>query len=237
MAVIRYGQSADAWREFDATLRALITAQGLTRVCEIGGGANPALPRDFLGRHRVDYTVLDVSATELDKAPPGYRTVVGDIADPGVAGHGPFDLVFSKMLAEHVRDGRAFYRNVRALLADGGWALHFFPTLYALPFVVNRIIPERLSARLLALVAPRDQVREGKFPAYYSWCRGPARAHIRRLEALDFEVVEYAGFFGHDYYQRLPLVRTLHRGLTGWLVQHPTAHWTSFAFVTLRAAA
>src|ERR1700721_1406514 len=53
-----------------------------------------------------------------------------------------YDLVFSKMLCEHLPDARTFHANCLRLLRPGARAVHFFPTLYTLPFVANRLIPE-----------------------------------------------------------------------------------------------
>jgi SAM-dependent methyltransferase len=231
---IRFGYQHDAYRDYEATLQGLIETNGCRRICEVGGGANPALPLDYVTSHKLRYCLLDIAPEELAKAPAGYDKIVADICSKTVPPGGPFDLVFSKMLAEHVRDPRQFHRNVYDLLGPGGLAFHFFPTLYSLPLLVNRLIPERASAAALRIFSPRDPVKEGKFPAYYRWCRGPNAAQVRRFEALGYVVEEYAGFYGHDYYDRIPVLRNLHRSATRFLVDHPVTWLTSVAYVVLR---
>lgn len=49
-----------------------------------------------------------------------------------------FDVVESQNVAEHVRDPEAMHHNIHAMLKPGGVAIHFFPTLFAVPFIVNR---------------------------------------------------------------------------------------------------
>ena len=133
---------SDIWGE----LRAVLDA-GAVRVCDVGGGARPllALPsgralRAALRRHRR-------LRRAAQRAADGYRREQADILDagggqaPGAAEHGPFDAVFSRWTAEHVRDGERFHRHVFELLRPGGTAVHMFPTLYALPFLVNRMLP------------------------------------------------------------------------------------------------
>ena len=218
---------------YHSLVRDLISRFQVRRVCDIGGGANPTLPLAEVQSLGLEYTLLDISGEELAKAPAGYRKVQADITQQDGRIPGGFDLVLSMMLAEHVTSGRAFHRNVREMLKPGGIAVHFFPTLYALPLLANRLIPERLAGWLLDRFAPRD-ARHRKFPAFYSWCRGPTNAQIRRLESLGYKVLEYRGFFGHDYYQRVPVLRTAHQALADWLIRHPRPAWTSRAQVVLQ---
>jgi len=234
--VITYGPSEEAWAAYPAMLQALIREQGFTRMLDIGGGANPTLPAEFIRGQQLEYTLLDISQAELDKAPPEYHKLRLDITGgTPPRGSGGYDLAFSKMLAEHVTQGEKLHQNVFALLKEGGMAVHFFPTLYAFPFVVNRLIPERLAAWLLDKLSPRDKIQQGKFPAYYSWCRGPRRSAIRRFEQLGYQVAAYHGYFGHvGYYRRVPPLRWFHQALTRWLLRNPAPLFTSYAIVVLR---
>ncbi|MGH9672283.1 MAG: class I SAM-dependent methyltransferase, partial [Bryobacteraceae bacterium] len=125
---------------------------------------------------------------------------------------------------------------VHSLLRPGGLAFHFFPTLFALPFVANWLLPERVSAIALGLFSPRDPVSHRKFPAYYRWCRGPTVSQQRRFERLEYRVEEYAGFFGHDYYRRIPLARTVQTCVAQYLLRHPIRLLTSYAYLVLRKA-
>ena len=233
-SVVRFGQAQDAFTDFEATLKALLASNGCRTVCEIGGGANPALSLDYIGAHNLRYCLLDVSEEELAKASSKYEKISADICKSDPPQGGPFDFVFSKMLAEHVQNPYLFHRNVRSLLEPGGVAFHFFPTLYALPFLANALLPERASAFALRMFSPRDSIMQRKFPAYYRWCRGPTTGHIRRFERLGYLVEEYVGFFGHGYYRRVPVIRTLHRFVTTYLVRHPVSLLTSFAYLVLR---
>lgn len=162
--------------------------------------------------------------------------ILADISAAEFAAQGGYDFAFSRMLAEHVSSGARFHRNVRSLLRDGGVAFHFFPTLFAPPFVANYLLPEALAERLLHFLQPgRERSGKlGKFPARYSWCRGPLRAQIRRFERLGYEVEQYFGFYGHGaYYQKIPVWRDVHAWLSGVLSRHPVPALTSFAQVVL----
>ena len=237
MTHISYGLSSTAWDGVVSRIESLIRERGCRRVVEIGGGANPTLSAAFIKESGVEYTLLDISADELGKAPDTYHKVCADICgDVSLLGPG-YDLAFSRMLAEHVADGERFHRNIHTLVRPGGLAFHFFPTLYAPPFVVNSLLPERLASQLLHLLQPgRERSgKTGKFPARYQWCRGPSRRQIKRFESAGYEVLQYDGFFGHEpYYQKIPLLLRLHRWICAQLCRYPVAAMTSFAQVTLK---
>lgn len=203
-------------------------------VCEVGGGAHPLLSRqerDCLG---LAYTLIDVDASELAKAPNDVRKIELDITSSALTES--FDAVISRYVAEHVRDPESMHRNVRAMLRPGGVAIHFFPTLYSAPFVLNRVIPEKLAELILLRIHPyRTRAANlGKFPAYYRWCRGPTRIQMRRLLSTGFEVEEYVAGFGHGYYCSAPRLHRLEEIKTRFLVRHPIALLTSYAIVVLR---
>jgi SAM-dependent methyltransferase len=241
--IVRYGLSNQADEQFRRTLLELAESVAGGRVCEIGGGANPALPIELVERLNLEYTIVDVSADELDKAPSQYQKVCADISRPGHNVHGPFDLIFSFWCAEHVANGEAFHRGVYHLLSDGGRALHLFPTLYALPFVLNRLIPERFSEQLLLWLQPHraPEGDHGKFPARYSWCRGPSRRQVHRFRKLGYQIEEYAAYFGHSgnvafgagYLDRVPPLCWIHEQVSRCLMTCPSPMLTTYAYVQL----
>lgn len=235
---VRYGLWTDAWNDYGARARELAQAQAITRVCDLGGGADPALPLDFLRENDVEYSIVDVSAEELAKAPAGYAKVLADATAPQVA-LGPYDLVLSQFLGEHVPTPARLHANVLSWLRPGGRALHFFPTLYAPPFVFNRVMPERLSELLLLRIQPQrhSEGRHGKFPALYRWCRGPTRRQLRRFERIGYEIEEYVGYFGHPYYDRLPGARRIETRIASALSRCPVPALTAYAIVVLQKPA
>lgn len=234
MTTIGYQGYVSAFRGYAGFISDLIERHQLVRLCEVGGGASPMLQVDEIERRGLELTIVDCSEDELDKAPPAYQRVVADIADPDFSPPGRFDLVFSKMLAEHVVDAEQFHRNTRALLRDDGFAVHFFPTLTTLPFFVNRYIPEAAGRRIMGMIGRPTSIDEGKFPAYYRWCRGPTRRQLARLESVGFDVVEYRGVFGHDYYKPIGPLHRLEARKEAYLLEHPVPTLASYAVVVLR---
>lgn len=234
---IRYALEDDAWSRFLRRIERLVAENGVRRICEVGAGANPALPLEFLSRNGLECTLVDVSGSELGKASAAYARVVADVQSPRFVTLGPFDLVCTRMVAEHVRDPELFHRNIRAVLAPGRWAFHFFPTLYAPPFVLNRLLPEAMTSWLLAFVQENreSEGKHGKFRPYYRWCRGPTRRQLREFERLGYRVEEYFGFFGFGgYVEKTRPLHRVERRLAAALVQRPVPALTSYAQVLLR---
>ena len=212
----------------------VIDEHKLVRVCEIGAGRHPLLPLHEARSRGVAYTILDISQEELEGLPYGFARILGDICDRTVGVSGSYDYVFSKMVLEHVADSERFHANIFRLLAPGGFACHVFPTLYATPFLMNRLLPERAAVAVLSAVFPDEEPYRGKFPAYYRGCRGPTKTQIRRLQRIGYEVLEYTGFFGHGYYSRIPGLGVAVDRSAHFLTRRPIAALTSYALVLLR---
>lgn len=231
---ISYSTLTNEWNEYSNFVQTLVKEYGAWRICDVGGGANPILPLQFVEENQLDCTILDISGEELEKAPEGYNKLVQDIESNDCVHTEQFDFVMTKMLAEHLKNGKAFHKNIFAMLKPGGIAIHYFPTLYTLPFVVNKLVPDWLSSYMLNIFLPRDRYQLGKFPAYYSWCYGPTPSMLAMFAKIGYEIIEYRGFFGSTYYSRIPVIRDLHKAYSRYLAQHPNPYLTSFAQVILR---
>lgn len=235
MVSYRHSEHADA--DLRAIIAELSARPDVVDVCELGAGANPSLSLHTASENDIRLWLLDISAHELAKAPDGYQTIVQDLCSAAFEHEARFDLVFSRMLLEHLPDAAQFHSNVHRALRPGGYAVHLFPTLWAPHFAVNKIAPEALSDRLLRVIDPgRDyDGRQGKFPAYYDHCRGPSTRQLAFLASLGFEIVEYRGYFGaRGYYDRIGLGAAEER-LARAMVKRPHPSLTSYAVALLRS--
>jgi 2-polyprenyl-3-methyl-5-hydroxy-6-metoxy-1,4-benzoquinol methylase len=238
---IRY----DSWRavsgdpssKFREEVGAICEKPEVTRLCEVGAGANPLLPLQTTAAAGIEeYVLTDISEEELDKSPSEYTKAVADVCDPLPGREESFDLVVSHTVAEHVGDAARFHRANFAMLKPGGRAMHFFPTLYEPAFVLNRLLPEAVSHAILNRVQSNREAggHHQKFPAYYRWCRGPTRAQLRRLQGIGFEVERYRAVFGHGYLLKLPSADRLATAIAEALCRRHVAAFTSYAALTLR---
>lgn len=213
-------------------VHAIAAEPRVSRVCEIGAGANPSLSPDFIELHSLDYLIVDVSESELAKAPAGYQTGLADLT-AAQFDREAFDLVVSRFVVEHIAAPVSFHRNIIHALVRGGRCVHLFSTLYGLPALVNQLLPERLSERALLRMQPArvPTGSEPKFPARYRWCRGPSAKQLSRLGRVGFVVEDYVGYFGHQYFDHWPTAKRANEWLTGLQLRHPLPLLTSYALV------
>lgn len=226
-----------AWDNYKRTVIEVAQEYGLTRLCEIGGGRDPLLRPDEARRLGFDIVVNDIDQHELDWTPTGFDTACFDIAgDVSRFPKNSYDMMFSKMVFEHVRDVEQAWKNVHRLLKPGGIGFAFFPTLYAPPFVLNRIIPEGLSSRILTAVFPdrRDDGMAPKFPAYYDWSYGSEARVAPMLKGAGFREAVVQPFWGHDYFKPVPGLRQLSDSLTRMCARKDWRSLTTYAFVLVR---
>jgi SAM-dependent methyltransferase len=230
---IQYAYDENLWFSYPIKVKEVITNFNAKNICEVGGGANPLLNIDFITSLNLDYSIIDISPEELSKAPSCYKKIVGNIESPKILDAGSFDLIFSCMVAEHIRDPKAFHTNIFKLLKPGGIAFHFFPTLFAFPFLMNLLLPENISDYILGLFSPRDKINHGKFKPFYKWTFGPTAKQIKRFTDIGYSILQYTGFFGSKYYERIPIVNVLHRNYSRFLSNNPNPFLTSYAFIIL----
>lgn len=201
--MMRYGE----------VLKALVAGYPAAKILELGAGRWPSFRLDEMPRTIASYTVNDISEHELSLLPDGYEKACFDVSGDAANFSDSYDVVFSRFLAEHVPDGVAMHRNVYRVLRPGGVAFHLIPTLYALPFVLNKLAPERLTTPLLKVLSPRRAISP-KFPAHYSACYGSPARMTAMLREIGYQRVEVQTFYGHFYYEKIPLLRTLHRSFS-----------------------
>jgi len=224
-----------SWASYKAAVAALSRTYGLRRHLEIGGGRDALFTPDEAAELGARITVNDISAHELSLAPAAFEKLCCDIASDEAlraAAPGSFDLLYSRMVMEHVADVPAMWRNSYELLAPGGVALAFFPTLHAPPFVVNRLVPERLSSAVLKRLFP-DRADDGdnpKFPALYDHCYGDERTLPDLLKGIGFREAIVLPFYGYSYFWKIPGLKQVDAAFTRLAAARDWRTFTSFAY-------
>ena len=225
-----------AWPLYGEAIRGWIRRSSAAVVLEIGGGRSPLLSAAECAALGVErYLVNDIAESELDRLTEDRERACFDIqtGPPKDADYvGACDLVFANMVFEHVADPAGAWASVRELLRPGGVALSFNPVLFSPPFVVNKLVPERLTSAAVVTMDP-DRSDDGhpKFPAFYRWCRASERFMRKRLEPLGFSSVEVRPFYGTDYLQRLPGLGTVESKLNAAAQRRDWRWLASYAYV------
>lgn len=180
-------------------------------IVEIGGGANPYLSKEQVLNFR--YKVFDIDANELAKANGDhFEKICADITNENF--EIKCDLIISNMLLEHVPNPKEFHEACYKLLKDNGKVIHFFATKYSPASIVNHILPEQWSRRLLYLIQQRKWETNGKFPAYYKWCMGPTKKQIIRFQSIGYNIDQYYGYLGSGYLIHISLLKTFEKIFT-----------------------
>lgn len=160
--------SVDGNQDFIASFVPGYLKSGL-RVVDVGGGKRPFVSLDTkipLGLHVLG---VDISQSELDRAPKGaYDEVVcADITR--YRGKGDADLVICQAVLEHVQEVEAALLSISSILRPGGVALIFVPSRNAVFARLNLMLPDGLRRSLLHFIYP--VAREGQgFVSHYNRC-------------------------------------------------------------------
>lgn len=223
-----------AWVNYLDLIREIIGSLPVKSIVEIGGGRAPSFDKTEIEAMGADYTSNDISARELSLAPSWVGKALFDIQTSNLADIDPYlnkyDLVFSKMVMEHVADYERAYQNIYKILRVGGISVAFHPVLYSLPFVLNRLLPGTASDLILRKFFPnRNDSGTPKFPAVYSGCRISAVVR-NNIKKLGFREVWQVPFYGHNYYSRLPVVREVHAKLDKLIMKRRITPLATFAY-------
>src|SRR3954465_13720249 len=105
-----------ALEEYEPTLRSIVAKYPHPNPLELGGGRWPAFRLSQFPDSVSSYTVNDLSEEELSLLPEGYDKACFDVTGDASAFRDRYDVVFSRFLAEHLKDGRAMHRNVYRVL-------------------------------------------------------------------------------------------------------------------------
>jgi SAM-dependent methyltransferase len=138
------------------------------RILDVGAGRAPTIAPEDRPPGTV-YVGLDISAEELDSAPPGAydRTVVHDISTPS-AELRDFDLILSWQVLEHVPNLATALANLGSMLRPGGVLLAQTSGSYAAFAVLARVVPHKL--RVWAMARFLGHQQEQKFPTRFDRC-------------------------------------------------------------------
>ena len=219
-----------AMRGYAGELKQIVAAYPDASILELGAGRYPSFRISEMPETIGSYTVNDVSEYELSRLPKGYEKACFDVSGDAANFRDTYDIVFSRFLAEHVPDGVAMHRNVFGVLRKGGTAFHLIPTLYAFPFVINKLMPERLTTKLLSVLSPRRAISP-KFPAYYSACYGNPARMTRMFRRIGYREVEVRNFYGHFYYEKIPGLRQAHERFSALAAKRDWTFLSSYAYI------
>jgi len=198
--------SEKSWYDHPIIIKKYLDEHQPKTILEIGAGPNPCIDQQLIKQYNIDYHLNDYARSELEKGNNNYQKIPGDFLEIDLPQK--YDFIVSRMVLEHVNTPKDFHKKIYDHLNPGGIAIHFFATLYSIPAILNLILPEFVSDKLVKWGQNRDEEFHGKFPASYAWCRGPIRGYHEKFEKIGFTILEQKGYVGHGY---LSTKKNLHR--------------------------
>lgn len=230
-----------AWDHYEDVVLALARHYGLQDMCEIGGGRDPGFLPDDPKTRGLSLTVNDIDQGELDHAPAGIPKacfdIAGDLREPA-ARPGSYDMMFSRMVFEHITDVERAWTNIHTLLKPGGVALAFNPTLWAPVFTLNHMIPASWSRRIVQVLFPNraDGGGDPVFPAHYDWCFSSQAKIAPMLKRAGFRDIHIQPFWGHGYFDRMPGLKQADHLFNLAAAKANLRLFTTYAFTIVRKA-
>lgn len=182
-------------------------------VYDVGGGSQPFVSLEKKRELGLEVVGLDISAEELDQAPPGVydRKIAADLCT--FVGNADADVVMCQATLEHVPDGAGAIRAIASILRPGGRAFVFAPSRNAMFARLNLALPQKLKERLLFTLFPAKATGHDGFPAYYDRCTPGEIEALARENGLVVE--DRALFWVSSYFMVFVPAYLLWRALQG----------------------
>lgn len=186
---------------YKSVVAGILGREGVASCIEMGGGRDPLFSFDEAKALEVDYVVNDISARELQLCDSRFKKIHGDLCTVEPRG---VDFIFSRMVYEHVEDNELMMKALLGHLNKGGCVLHLHPLLGSPPFILNKLLPDGVSRRILsAFFKNRTDDGTPKFPAFYDQCWA-TRGQEAKLVGWGFSDAVCVPFWGHNYYDKIP---------------------------------
>ena len=160
------------------------------KIYDVGGGKQPFVSLEKKTANQMTVVGIDISATELARAPAGAydESVCADIAD--YQGRGDGDIVICQAVLEHVQNTEGAMQSIASILKPGGRALIFVPSRNAVFARLNLLLPQTLKQKILFAVYPSTRAAQG-FPSYYHRCTPNDLVAMAKTNGMTLETGRY----------------------------------------------
>lgn len=182
----------------------LMSQPNVNRVVDIGAGKAWHFPKHYKAWYNIHLTGVDIDGEEMVGNDLLDEKIVADVVRGIPVEPNSADLIMVRSGVEHFSDNQRFLDNAFAALRPGGFLFAFFPNRYAPFAIINRLLPQRLSKRVLQQTA-LESADELGFKVYYD--RTNYTAFRKIYDRTGFKAVYHMPSFYSCFYFRffLPL--------------------------------
>lgn len=193
----RHVHEANVFGAYHKLAALLMSHPGVTTVVDVGAGKQWHFPRhykEWFGLHLIG---LDIDAEEMAPNRDLDEKIVCDVVQDIPLPDGSVDLFTVSSGIEHFSDNERFLSHAYRKLRPGGFFIAQFPSRYAPFAIANRILPRRVTRRLLD-AAMLDSKRELGFRAYYDRTHYAAFKHLVAKTGFR-ELYHLPGYYSSSY--------------------------------------
>jgi len=186
------------WDHYTKIIAEMIDERPGQTVVEVGAGKECPYAGRLTRRAQTRIIGVDVAEDDLRENPDLDDRIVADVTTGIPLDDASADLVVSRCVLEHLENVEAFLTEMKRVLKPRARFVHLFACKFSPSGVLNRLVGERVTQRLLALFRP-EQVEPGGFRAYYDRCYPSAMQQMLRRQGLEVGEVR-CGYFQSEYY-------------------------------------
>lgn len=171
----------------------------VSHVLDVGAGRAWCFPAHYKRWYGLHLVGIDIEAEEMADNDALDEKIVADAVEAIPVAADSIDLIMARSGMEHFADNEGFLGNAFAALRPGGFLAAVFPDRFAPFAVINRMLPPRLSRKVVRATM-LDTAGELGFRAYYD--RTGYAAFGRIVERVGFTPVYHLpGFFSSTYFE------------------------------------
>lgn len=182
------------------------TIEGNDRVTllDVGGGRSSAIAKHVAPHNGVRVVAVDISREELALNRDVCLKVCADASRGLPFADNTAELVASRFLIEHLPDTATFIEETARVLTPGGAAFHLLAAKYSPFALLGRLLPEKLSRRMVRIIYPAQAGILG-YKVFYDRCSVRAVTDLLRKQGFAIRNIRLSYHQSAYAYACLPL--------------------------------
>lgn len=193
----------------------LLAEQDHDVILDLGGGRSSRLIQVVEKERLSSVVAIDVSHQELAINEAIKKKCVVDLTEGLPFPDNSISMMTSRSVLEHLDDVEAFLKHSYRVLKPEGMCVHFFPSRNAPFALVNRVLPNAVTKRLMHSIYEESKGVCG-FPTHYDLCS--FLAYRKKSEELGFQLDAYYCSYHQSHYYSFFLPVFLCFAVYDWLM-------------------